>query len=89
MRSVSFMPNGAVGIEYVNAIDCKENGMQQDNTLFIPAGKDYDDEIEAIRDAVHAALEDALEDFPQLPAYDPKKYVDNDDDDEDDEDGIQ
>jgi hypothetical protein len=85
---VSFLPNGAIGIEYVNTADCKENGMQKDNTLFIPAGKDYDDEIEAIRDAVSAALEDALEDFDGLPVYDPKKYVDDDDDEDEDEDVV-
>lgn len=66
--------------------------MQMDHQLIIPAGKEYDDEIEAIMDAVHAALEDALEDFPQLRVYDPDRYVDNDvdndDDDEDDDDGV-
>lgn len=78
-----FLPNGAIGIEYVNVADCKENGMQLDCQLIIPADKDYDDEIEAIRDAIHAALEDALEDFPQLRAYDPNKYDDDDDEDDD------
>ena len=83
------MPNGAVAVEYVNADDCKENGMQMDTTLYIPAGKQYDDEIEAIKDAVQAALTDALEDFPELPVFDPNKYVEDDDDDDEDEDGIQ
>ena len=83
-----FMSNGAIVIEYVNVADCKENGMELDNQLIIPSGKEYDDEIEAVRDAIHAALEDALEDFPQLPVYDPKEFDHSDDDDEDD-DGIQ
>lgn len=75
IRSVTFQKNGDVGIEFVDTNNCKKNGLQIDQVLFIPYGKDYDDEIDAILDAVREAIEDALEDFAVLPVFEPRKPV--------------
>lgn len=74
----------AVSVVYLTLpTDLRETGLAQQHSLLIPAGGDYDDEIEAVRDAALALLEDALEDFEKVPPY---ELVEPDGDDDDDED---
>lgn len=84
VRSISFV-DGGLTLEYVTpADDIKANGVTVNHALMVPAGDDYDDEIDAVIEAVNALLEDVLEDLPVLAPMDFAPPVDEDDDSEDD-----
>ncbi len=75
----------AVSISYVTLpADIRETGLAAQHTLLIPVDGDYEDEIEALRIAALDLLEDALEDFDRVPAYEPPDDDEGDDDDGDD-----
>lgn len=82
IRAVNFLED-AVTIEYVTPEeDVKANGVTVNHALMVPAGDDYDDEIEAVFDAVQALLADVLEDLPRL---EPVDLTPDDPDTEDDD----
>lgn len=86
VRGLSFDPDGSITLEYADAEkDVREKGIILNHTLFIPSGQDYDDELQAVVDAVGALLADVLEDLPHLA---PVQLVD-DDDDEDEDDALE
>jgi hypothetical protein len=49
-------------------VDMKAPGMVRLHTLIVPRGYDYDDEIDAINDAIVYLLNDVGEDWTKLPA---------------------
>jgi hypothetical protein len=56
-------------IGYYNPdVDMKAPGMVRLHTLIVPRGYDYDDEIDAITDAIVYLLNDVGEDWDKLPA---------------------
>ena len=85
VRSVSFNQQGDMAVEFTDTDNLKTNRMQMDSILYIPYGHDYDDEIDAVTDAVHAALVDALEDFPHLKVFEPRPVRAADEPDESDD----
>jgi hypothetical protein len=73
-----------VSVSYMTLpADIRATGLAAQHSLLIPVDGDYDDGIETLRDAALALLEDALEDFDKVPAFEP---VDQDDGDGDDDD---
>ena len=64
--AVSFEPSG-VTVEWVEATDVKANGCLLAQSLFVPHGDQYDDELDAVLDAVQLLLADVLTDLPGLP----------------------
>jgi hypothetical protein len=88
IRAIQFEPDtGSVVIEYcIPSQDARENGVLMNHTLFVPGGDDYDDELDELRHAARALLEDVLEDLPHLEPLRPAREPD-DDDDEPNEDG--
>lgn len=82
IRSVQWLDDG-VAIEYLSpAEDLKANGVTVNHVLAVPAGDDYDDELEVLTEAAHALLEDVLEDLPRLDAV---SFEDPEDDDDPDD----
>lgn len=82
IASVAFDPEGLVLTFMTLPDDLRENGLGQQHQITVPRGADYEDEIEAVEDALHALIEDALDDFSKVPAYEPP----TDDDEENDDD---
>lgn len=73
-----------VSIAYMTLpADIRQTGLAAQHSLMIPADGDYDEEIDALRDAALALLEDALEDFVTVPAFEPDDQDDGDGDDDD------
>lgn len=62
--------------------DIRETGLAQQHTIQIPLGGDYEDEVDALMEAAEALLEDALDDFERLPAYEPPGDDEEDDGDD-------
>lgn len=66
IRSLQWSDEG-VAMEFITLTeDLKANGVVLNHVLTVPAGDDYDDELEALTEAAHALLEDVLEDLPRL-----------------------
>ena len=65
IASVQFEAEMVV-VSYLEMTDVKANGAQRHQTLFIPREDDYDDEIEAVEEAVRYLLRDISEDWPVL-----------------------
>lgn len=87
LRGLTFEPDGSVLIEYcIPAIDARQNGVVLNHTLYVPTGADYNDEIDAVQDAILALIGDVLEDLPNLEPMRPPQPSDEDDDDDDDDD---
>lgn len=86
LSSIMF-EDGLVVLGFIKPDDVKMNGAQLHQQLYVPRGDDYDDEIEAIEDAVQFLIADIGEDWPNLKAMRAAKRKDSDsDDDEEDED---
>lgn len=66
IQNVSFDSDGDMHITYVMARDVKVNGVGIANTMLVPAGDNYDEEIRAVREAIEYAVGDVLEDMPTL-----------------------
>jgi hypothetical protein len=82
VRTLSFDPDGSLTVEYLRpAIDARANGVVLNHTMYIPVGDQYDEEIDAVRVAVEALLDDVLEDLPHM---EPIREADVDDEDDDD-----
>lgn len=79
LQNLKFFRDGAVEIEFVLSPDVKQNGLAMRRTLYVPAAKNWDDEIDAIYDAVSALVFDAMED---VTTSTPATLI-ADDDDED------
>jgi hypothetical protein len=87
VRSIVFDDDGAAVIEYcVPAQDVRDNGVVLNHLLSVPREDQYDDEIDAVTDAVQALLADVLEDFPTMAPFTLPRLDDTDDTDPDDTD---
>lgn len=79
IATVALEPDALVLTYMTLPADLRENGLAAQHQLTIPKGSDYDDEIEAVTDAVHALLADALDDFSKVPEYVPPEEEGDDD----------
>lgn len=85
VRSVAFQPDDSVVLEYcIPDQDARENGVVLNHVMSVPYGKDYDGEVDAVRDAVLELIDDVLEDLPHLAPLGVAQPDDEDDDDDDD-----
>jgi len=80
LQNVKFFRDGSVEVEFVLSPDVKENGLALRRTLYVPAARNWDDEIDAIYDAVSALVFDAMED---VTTSTPATLIADDEDDED------
>lgn len=62
--------------------DVRKNGLIWQHQVTIPRGSDYDDEIEAVEEALSALIDDVLEDEETA---EPVDLVEEDEDDEEDD----
>jgi hypothetical protein len=83
VRSCVFDAGGSVTLEYAFAADVKGCGLVRNHVLYVPAGGDWDLEVDAVMDALQALLVDALDGFDAVPAV---RGAQEDDDDEEDDD---
>lgn len=82
IRALTFSQDGSVGIDFMEPLaDLRENDLLMNHVLFVPAEDEYDDELDALRDAAQELLADALEDFRRMPPLTeaPPDYEDEDD----------
>lgn len=94
LAGMAFQSDGSIVMEYcIPGLDALRNGIVLNHTLLVPTGADYDDEIDDVRRAVIALVDDVLEDLPHLerislepPTEDDDEGDDDDDDEDDDED---
>lgn len=67
IQNVSFDPDGDLHISYFfPQTDTKTAGLAHLHTLLIPVGFDYDDEINAVIDAISYLVRDVLDDWDKL-----------------------
>lgn len=78
MKGVTFLPDGGAVIEFLLGADFKANGVHMTRTLTVPAAGQYDDEIDAARDAASELLVDVLEDFNGMEPVDPNDQEEDD-----------
>jgi hypothetical protein len=88
LRSITFQPDMSAVVEYcIPAQDARQNGVVLNHIMQVPYGDDYDDEIDAVQDAVLALIDDVLEDLPHLEPMSFSKPEEDDEDDDDEEEG--
>lgn len=69
VQAITVGPDGGLQIGYYTpSTDVKANGVILLSNLIVPPGDEYDDEIEAVLDAIKHLVADVLEDFPNLEA---------------------
>jgi hypothetical protein len=67
VQSVAVMPDGGLQIGYYTPErDVKEHGVVGLHTLIVPAGFEYDDEIDAVINAVTYLINDVLQDWESM-----------------------
>ncbi len=89
VAGVRFEEDGSMMLDFMQPLrDVKANGVQLQHSMYVPAGDEYDDEMDAVRDAVRYLINDILEDLPNLPAVKQppsgRRPIEDDDDDDDD-----
>jgi phosphoribosylformylglycinamidine (FGAM) synthase-like amidotransferase family enzyme len=68
VQNISFDPDGETEVSYyLPDTDVKAPGVARMQTLLIPTGFEYDDEINAVIEAARMLVLDVLEDFEALP----------------------
>jgi hypothetical protein len=71
ITSVAIEEDGGLQISYYTPErDVKAAGVVKLHTLIVPAGFDYDDEIDAVIDAVTYLINDVDDDWERLPGVD-------------------
>lgn len=86
IRALNFDPDGGVSFDFMEPYaDIRENDLVMNHVLFVPADDEYEDEIDALRDAAQYLLADALEDFRRMPPLTATEFPTPDDDDDEDE----
>jgi hypothetical protein len=84
ITNIAIEPDG-VNLTYLTLPDdLRENGLAAQHQISIPTAQDYGEEIDNVKEAALALLEDALEDFTHIPVYEAPQADDPDDDDEED-----
>jgi hypothetical protein len=74
---------GTLQIGYFDPnVDMKAPGLVRLHTLIVPKGDDYDDEIDAVLDALVYLLNDVAEDWDNLPAPRPLAAMEGEQEDE-------
>lgn len=85
ITTVSLLEEG-IELGYVRLpADVRKNGLVWQHAVLVPRKSDYDDEIEAVEDALIALLEDALEDEGLAEAVDLPGPEDKDDEEDEDD----
>lgn len=63
-------------------LDVRKNGLMWSHTVNVPAGSDYDDELQAVTEALHNLLDDVLDDETRA---EPVEIPTEEEDEEEDE----
>lgn len=80
IRGLSFDPDGSCAVEYCDAqVDGRLAGVLVNHTMFVQAGGQYDDELDAVVLAVQALLVDVIEDLDSVTEAPVESFVDDDD----------
>lgn len=80
---VNLLDDGSMEIAYIHLpTDAKKNGLLWKHAVHVPVRSDYDDELEAVMDALNALLADVLEDRDTAEAV---ELEEPDEDDEEEE----
>ncbi len=83
IHAVETTEDGGLAITYGRLRrDVRKNGLMWQHTVVVPAGSDYDDELEAVGEALQSLLEDVLEDQKTAEEIDLTEPEEEDDDDE-------
>ena len=69
IRSITFQSDGSIAIEYIGLTDFKANGLQLQHVALVPAGEDYDDEIEAVHEAALELVRDVVDDLGRVAPF--------------------
>lgn len=81
---INLLEDGGVELVYLKIPDdAKANGLLWKHAVHIPAKSDYDDELEAVHEALRALLLDVLDDESRVEVA--QLIEDEDEDDEEDE----
>jgi hypothetical protein len=69
IQHISFDPEGETEVAYyLPETDVKAPGVAKMQTLLIPTGYEYDDEVNAVLEAARHLVMDVLQDFDELPS---------------------
>jgi hypothetical protein len=68
IASVEFDVDAVTVVYVVPDRDLKANGIVHSHSLRVPYGDQYDDELDAVREAAIALVKDVLEDVDAIPA---------------------
>lgn len=69
IQSISFDESGHAEVSfYLPESDVKAPGVARMQTLIIPKGFEYDDELDAVLEAAKVLVLDVMEDFEQMPS---------------------
>lgn len=66
IQGLNIDQDGDMHISYVLEEHVKANGIGIANTMLVPAGTDYDQEMQNVLDAIIYLIGDVLEDMPRL-----------------------
>jgi hypothetical protein len=68
IQSVSIDPDGGLQINHYHPdTDVTHTGIANLSTLIVPVGGEYDDEIDAVMEALKYLIADVMQDFTNLP----------------------
>lgn len=82
INAVEAGPDGGLVIHYGRLPrDVRKNGLMWQHTVQVPADSDYDDELEAVQEAVKALLEDVLDDENRAEPIEMDQEEEEEDDD--------
>lgn len=83
LHGVSLMEDGSIELAYMRMpVDLRVNRLMWQHSVIVPAGSDYDEEIDAVYEALTALLDDVLDDEDRVEPM-PLGQEDEDDEEED------
>lgn len=83
INGVEVTPEGGLVIAYGRfPRDVRKNGLMWTHQVMVPPGSDYDDEIEAVTEALQALLVDVLEDEETAEPVEPQEPEEEEEEDD-------
>lgn len=83
IESIAFTGE-SVEIAYIRLpVDIRKNGLAWRHQVSVPAGSDYDDEIEALTEAAQALLADVLDDEDRAEPIEPMDEEEEEEEEDD------
>ena len=78
--SVELLGDAGLSLRYLQyPKDVRKNGLTWQHQVFVPRGSDYDDELDAVDEALQALLADVLDDEDRAEPIDPEEEEEDDD----------